>query len=150
MNLFSKLEAKIVKNRKACCAYLADTSNLDELRKMTFQLGTKHGGSVPYHEKEKNGITELKIYEQSNVEILYISVKKGTIFPEHEHSNAREMIAISKGSLSVEMGPMTSMHKAGEFLYLELGQPHQVIILEDSILIVTFLKAVNGICNVGN
>lgn len=135
---------------RTCCKQLVDTSNLDTLRKMTLELGTMHNGEVPYYEETARGATELKIYEQSNVKIIYVTVKKATIFPEHSHLGERETIAVSKGKVSLETGALTVIFKEGEFIFLDKKIPHKLIILEDSILIITFLKTMNGLCNAGN
>ena len=129
---------------------LADTSNLDALRKMTLGLSTMHKGEVPYYGDANGNATELKIYEQANIEIVYVAAKKGTVFPQHSHPTESETIAVSKGKVSLETGALTSVFKTGEFIFLDKKLPHKVTIIEDAVLVVTFLKTMNGLCNAGN
>lgn len=149
MNILNCFESVVKLKKKSCCMHIKDSSNLDKLRKMTLGLGTMHGGEVPYYGKTEGSI-ELKIYEKSNIEIVYVAAKKSTIFSEHKHMRAKETIAISKGKVSLETGALTAVFKAGEFIFLEQEMPHKIVILEDSVLIVTFLKILNGVCNAGN
>jgi len=150
MNILSCFESINKLKKKVCCEQLKDSSNLDELRKITLKLGSLHKGTVPYYGEKGQNTTELTIYEQSNTEIVYVAVKKGVVFPEHTHISDREMIAVSKGKLSMQTGALTVVYKIGEFLYINKGVAHKVTVLEDSVLIITFLKTVNGICNAGN
>ena len=145
MNILNCLGSVTKMKKRACCEHLGDTSNLDTLRKMTLGLSTMHRGEAPYY-----GDIELKIYEQANIEIVYVAAKKGTVFPQHSHALENETIAISKGKVSLETGALTSVFRAGEFIFLEKKLLHKVTILEDVILIVTFLKTMNGLCNAGN
>lgn len=148
MNILSRGIIPLMR-KKSCCEQIKDSSNLQELRKMTLGLGAMNKGDVPYY-GETNGSIELKIYKKSNIEIVYVAVKKGTVFSEHFHKNERETIAISKGKVSLETGALTVVFKAGEFVFLDKKLPHKLTILEDAILIITFLKMVNGVCNAGN
>lgn len=147
MNLFSCIDTVNRVRKKACCDQIGDLSNLNKLREMTFMLGTPSERTVPYYGDTPNSVAQVKIYEQDNVEIVYVSVKKGTVFQEHSHPGEKEVILVSKGKVSVVIGNLTAMYKLGDCFYLKKGEPHSISILEDSVLIVTFFKTVNGVCS---
>lgn len=102
-------------------------------RKFFFRLGE---GLMPSRLFKGHGSFNVIIIDEAGV-VMKQTLKAGGEFIVHTHSDATEITLVTKGLMKEKLSGKTL--PPGHCFRAEVNQPHQYEILEDSILITTFI-----------
>ena len=89
----------------------------------------------------------FNLYNNGEIAVQRTFLSKGTIFPEHIHSDSVEIIIIYKGKGRCNINGVSKEFGVGEYCFVDTGLPHSWEILEDTWLIGITIPATEGYPN---